>query len=132
MCEQQKNKPGKSTIWIGLSFICAVHCLATPVLVALMPVAGHSVLHNPLLEFGLIAASIVFAGSILFKDKKIHGNIWPVLLAAFAFAVMLSAQILHDHSIFISIVGALLLIAAYVINWRSFHAPFLKKQINHL
>lgn len=126
MCEQPKNRLGKSTFGIGLSLLCAVHCLATPVLVALIPVAGHSILHNPLIEFGLLAISVVFAGSILLKDRKLHGNNKPISLAVAAFLMMLTTQIFHLHSIIYSLSGALMLILAYILNWRAFHTPVLK------
>ncbi|RDE06446.1 MerC domain-containing protein [Sphingomonas aracearum] len=75
---------------IGLSGLCAVHCLATSVLLALMSTAGGALL-NPLFhEIGLTLA-IVLGVVALGRGILDHGYMMPAAVGALGLGIMAGA-----------------------------------------
>jgi hypothetical protein len=75
---------------IGLSGLCAVHCLATSVLLALMSTAGGMLL-NPLFhEIGLTLA-IVLGVVALGRGVFDHGYMMPPAVGALGLGIMAGA-----------------------------------------
>lgn len=104
-----------------LSVICAIHCIATPILITLLPFLGGSLLENHAWELWFIGGSLLLAGIILYADFKKHHNYTPLLLLGGSLSVKLLEVIWLGESIeFITgTIGALLIAIAYFINWKS-------------
>ncbi len=104
-----------------LSILCAIHCIATPVLITLIPFLGGSLIANHTWELWFIGGSIVLAGVILWIDYKKHFNTTPLLLLIGSLVMKLIEVLwLGDHFEFITgSLGALLIASAYYINWKS-------------
>jgi len=111
-------------IAIALSALCIVHCLAVPVLVAVLPIAalsfgGDSHFHG--LMLWLVVPTSVFGFAF---GYRVHGQIRIVLLGVVGIIVLAAAAI-WGHSdwnelleVLISVAGSLLLAAAHWLNFR--------------
>lgn len=86
------------TVGIALSVLCAIHCAATPVLLAMLPALGLSTfglstLEQPWVHQALFVGCVLLAGFALLRGFRVHGRRWVpglasvglLLLAASAF-----------------------------------------------
>lgn len=124
--------PASLTRWdrlgIGLSGLCALHCLATPVALALLPLwpsldALHAWLH-PVLALLLVPVTVL----AMWGAHRAHRP--HRLQAGFAIGlalVLLALPAGHATGWWLetslTLVGSALLIAAHVGNWRAAHPP---------
>src|SRR5690606_12197688 len=109
-------------IAIALSAICIVHCLAIPLLVALVPIAaigfGGAHFHALMLWLVVPVSVVGFALGI-----RVHRRFDIVAIGVAAlFALTLAGTYGHDHwpaaETFVSIAASLVLAAAHWINFR--------------
>ena len=107
---------------ISLSGLCLIHCLALPVVSAVLPVAG-SWAEIEWINKAFVVAALPFSLLALASERAtgiIGGLIASgfVLLAAAAFA-----EPLHDHETSLTLLGAVLLASGHVLRWnRSYPA----------
>lgn len=106
---------------IGLSGLCALHCMATAVAVVLLSSAA-SLLADPIFhEVGLIIAMIL--GAVALGDGALrHGLLLPVAVGGLGLGVMAGAMTL-GHGInetVYTIVGVSILAFGHELNRRSF------------
>jgi ABC-type uncharacterized transport system permease subunit len=109
---------------IALSAICLVHCLAVPVLVALLPIAAVSLGENQHFH-GLMLWLVVptsFVGLSL--GFRVHRRAGIVALGAVGVVVLILAAI-YGHDVWrtdvevaVSVAGSLLLGSAHWMNFR--------------
>jgi hypothetical protein len=108
----------KTGFW--LTFLCAIHCLATPFLLASLPVLGSrfELLHK--YEFSILLVSLLLAALLLFKDYKIHKNTRPLLLLLLAMGLKVIEYIfdLHTWELYLTVGISACLCFAYYFNWR--------------
>lgn len=109
---------------IALSAICIVHCLAVPVIVAVLPIAavslgdgGH---FHALMLWLVVPTSIAGFG----LGVRVHRRFGIVLLGAAGVAA-LAAAALWGHNLWneaveigVSVIGSLMLAAAHWLNFR--------------
>ena len=104
----------------GLSLACALHCLATPVLVSLVPMVGLSVLAGESAETVLLIGSLALAGASLCWGWRVHGQVrlW-VLFGAAALLIAAGRLWVEDAAeiVFVS-GGAGVLATGHVLNRR--------------
>ena len=80
---------------MGLSGLCAVHCVATAVLLGLVASAG-GLLGKPIVhEVGLILAMLIGAVA-LGRGVREHGFVLPSAIGAAGLAIMAYAMSLHE------------------------------------
>ena len=80
---------------IGLSGLCAVHCIATAIFLSVMATAG-GFLGNPLIhEVGLILAMILGAAA-LGSGAVRHRHLVPLAIGATGIGIMAWAMSLHE------------------------------------
>ena len=107
---------------IGLSGLCAVHCVATTALLALASTAGGMLLDPLIHEVGLTMA-ILLGAVALGKGVLHHGQAMPAAVGAFGLGVMAGAMTLpHDsgsHEALWTIVGVSLLALGHEFNRRA-------------
>lgn len=103
-----------------LSVACAIHCVATPLLVTLLPFLGSSFIGNHSWEIWFIGGSLVLAGVILFNDYLKHKNLIPMALLIGSLSVKaLEIWWLGDKFEFITgSLGAIFIATAYYLNWK--------------
>jgi phosphoglycerol transferase MdoB-like AlkP superfamily enzyme len=103
-----------------LSVACAIHCIATPVLVTLLPFLGSSFVGNHDWEIWFIGGSLVLAGVILMNDYFKHKNLIPItLLFGTVLIKILEINWLgHQYEFLTGSLGAFFIALAYFLNWR--------------
>ncbi|MGD9811857.1 MAG: MerC domain-containing protein [Sphingobium sp.] len=75
---------------IALSTLCAVHCMATIVLVGLLSSLGH-VFQNPMVHEAGLAMAIVLGAVALGLGALRHGRLLPVAIGSLGLGVMAGA-----------------------------------------
>ena len=75
---------------IGLSGLCAVHCVASAILVAVASAAGGMLMHPVFHEVGLTIAILIGAFA-LGRGMLSHGYLMPAAVGAFGLGMMAGA-----------------------------------------
>lgn len=103
-----------------LSVACAIHCLAMPVLITLLPFIGGSFLADHETEFYVLGSSWLLAGILLYNDYRKHKTILPLSLLAGSVATkLLEVFVLGEASeVYMAPIGGLLIAVAYYFNWK--------------
>ena len=101
---------------ISLSGLCLIHCLALPVVSAILPIAG-SWAEIEWIHKAFVVAALPFSLLALASERAtgiIGGLIASgfILLAAAAFA-----EPLHDHETALTLLGGLLLASGHALRW---------------
>ena len=111
---------GIEKVGFYLSIVCAIHCIATPVLITLLPFLGSSFMADHTWEMWFIGGSLVLAGVILFTDYLKHKNLIPMSLLLGTVAVK-ALEILwlgHQFEFITGSLGAIFIALAYFLNWK--------------
>lgn len=103
-----------------MSLICAIHCIAMPILITLLPFLGGSFMSNHSWEIWFIAGSLVFAGVLLWSDFRKHNNPLPLylLIGTMIVKVLEIAWFGHQFEFLTGSLGASLIALAYYFNWK--------------
>ncbi len=112
---------GLDRIAIGISGLCAVHCLASAVLLALAASAGGLLFAPVVHEVGLSVA-IMLGALALGRGVMQHGYMMPISIGALGLGVMAGAVSLpHDGSgeTLFTLVGVGLLALGHDLNRRA-------------
>ena len=101
-----------------LSFACAFHCMATPILVAVLPFIGLSFLIGERAEFVLIIIAAVLATGSLVWGVRSHGSwqVFLILVAAVAFIVIGRTVIEGSYTVVFHTASGILLASAHLVN----------------
>jgi len=113
--------PRLDGIAIGLSGLCAVHCVATAVAVALLSSAAN-LLASPIFhEVGLAIAMVLGAVALVLGARQ-HGMLLPVAVGALGLGIMAGTLTLeHGTTEMIwSLIGVGLLAFGHDLNRRAF------------
>lgn len=105
---------------IGLSGLCAVHCVATAVLLGLLASAG-GILGSPLIhEIGLTLA-ILLAAFALGRGALRHGFLLPLGIGSVGLALMAYGLTLHEtwKEPVVTILGVSILAIGHRLNCRA-------------
>ena len=110
---------------IGLSFLCAVHCVVTPLVILSLPIMARYYLANGWFHF-FIALFIIPVGIFAFYSGfRHHRNMWVFVLGIPGlFLIGIVPFLVHQlylplNEPLMMVVGSGLLITAHVINRRS-------------
>ena len=105
---------------IALSFLCAIHCLTFPILLALIPSFATYIHLNIWLEILLILLLIGSGLLVFVKDYKAHKNIKPSIFFILGILIIISFHLfpIDKMQIIPNLVGGLLLIYGHFSNWR--------------
>lgn len=109
-----------ASLGMSLSLICAVHCLATPFVLAFAPVFGSLISHES--ELYILVISLAFASYVLIKDFRFHLNRTPILIALIgAIFLVLGITVLHGQPVepLVMSFGGFLMAGSYYVNWRA-------------
>ena len=110
---------------MGLSGLCAVHCVATAVLLGLLASAG-GLLGNPIIhEVGLTFAMILGAIA-LGRGIREHGFLLPSVVGVIGLATMAFAMTMHESGFepVVTIVGVAVLALGHRLNMMAKHSAF--------
>lgn len=110
---------------MGLSGLCAVHCVATAVLLGLLASAG-GLLGKPIIhEVGLTLA-MVLGAIALGRGFREHGFLLPMAVGATGLAIMGFAMTLHEsgYEPLVTILGVGVLALGHRLNLMAKRASF--------
>ena len=107
---------------IGLAGLCAVHCVATIVIVSGLGIGGHFLLAHDIHEYGLLLAVLVAALTIGWGAYR-HRRLAPVVIATIGLSFMAGALSVGHGSgeAVLTIIGVLLVSVGHFMNFRSVH-----------
>ncbi|MFN8357920.1 MAG: MerC domain-containing protein [Spirosomataceae bacterium] len=107
-------------IGFWLSVACAIHCLAMPVLITLLPFVGSSFLADHETELYVLGGSWLLAGVLLFLDFRKHHQRLPLILLAASIGIkLLEVLVLGEaYELIASPLSGLGIAVAYYFNWR--------------
>ena len=103
-----------------LSAACAIHCLATPVLLSALPVLGFEFLGHEGFELVMIAAIVLLAGFTFINGFRIHGKKGHFLLGVIGLAIFLLVRPFVDHSLepYATLLGGTVFVWGHLLNWK--------------
>lgn len=117
------HKQGASSLWIdqvgaGLSLVCAVHCMATPLLLSLLPFVGLGFLANEVVENLLLGTSLVLAVGSLCWGFHIHHQRRTLLLLGAALLFIVGGRFSLEETVEVVcvVLGAGLLASGHLLN----------------
>ena len=115
--------PGMARFGTGMAVLCAVHCLALPVLAATLSVSEHAhdtPLAHPIVEGSLLGIAAFIGYATLGHAYFVHRRPTPLLLLTLGLALMVAAHFLAHGPVGLAgtVIGAGMLIGAQVINRR--------------
>lgn len=115
---QEQNKMEK--VGFYLSLLCAVHCIATPILITLLPFLGSSFISDHSWEIWFIGGSLMLASILLWSDFRKHQNPLPLFLLIGSLLVKLLEIVWlgHQFEFLTGSIGALFIASAYYFNWK--------------
>jgi MerC mercury resistance protein len=109
---------------IGLSMICAIHCLALPFLLALLPSIAASQLDNEAFHFWMIVAVLPTSIYALTLGCKQHKHYRLLILGSIGLALLVMGLVLGEERIgeagekILSVIGAGFVAVGH---WFNFH-----------
>ncbi len=103
--------------------LCAVHCIATGMLVAVLPLLGASALLGETVERGFLAVAVVMGTFSIGVGLRAHRQRAPAVLLLAGLASLLAVRPLFGEGTLaealLVVTGAVLLVAAH---WRNLRA----------
>ena len=104
---------------VGLSTLCVLHCLALPVLVALLPVAAQAS-ESELVHRVLVIVAVPVSLRVIWTTRPVKGNRLFVSAALVGLGLLLLAAFVEAVSPYeelITVAGAALLGSAHLWHW---------------
>jgi cation transport ATPase len=104
-------------VGIGTSVLCTIHCIALPLFMSSLPVAGINLVENEWVDLCLIIIAL-FIGLISFYSGcfKKHKNKKPLMLFIIGFLFLLLNQ--FSESGLLTMMASLFIITAHSWNYR--------------
>lgn len=121
------HAPRPSPSWLDrwgifISSICLVHCLALPIVIALLPAMSSFLPPDNWVHPVLIGLALPVTGVALMRGYLTH-RAWRAPLLGAAGLALISAGVLLDAlpvaAAILTVAGGLLVAAAHVTNWRA-------------
>jgi hypothetical protein len=112
-------------IAMGLSGLCAVHCLATAVLLGLLASAG-GLLGRPIIHEVGLSLAMVLGAIALGRGIREHGFILPSLVGVAGLGIMAFAMTLHEsgYEPAVTILGVAVLALGHRLNMMAKQQSF--------
>ena len=104
---------------VGLSTLCVLHCIALPVLVALMPVVAQAA-ESELVHQVLVVAAIPVSLRVIWKTRLVSGNRLFIGAALVGLGLLVLAGFIEAVSPYeepITVTGGVLLASAHIWHW---------------
>lgn len=105
---------------IWASSLCALHCLLLPVLITLLPFVGASFFADAWFERIILSVSLVIGfWALLSGFYRYHRQIYPLYSLALGGLIYWNKDMFgHEYEPFTIAVGAILIIAAHMVNLK--------------
>ncbi len=108
-------------IGIGLAGLCAVHCLATLVVISALGLGGHFFLFDPAIHRVGLALALAVAAVAIGWGLMRHGRVLPFAIALGGLALMAAALLVpHGANEFLlTLAGVALVSLGHLLNLRA-------------
>lgn len=108
---------------IGLAGLCAVHCLATLVVISALGVGGHFFLFDENIHRVGLALALVVAGAAIGWGLMRHGRVLPFIIALGGLALMALALLVPHgaNELLLTLAGVGLVSVGHILNLRAAH-----------
>lgn len=119
MNAENRHKGRLDLVSMAISVICLVHCVALPLLMAVMPVVGVAVPEWPLLEWGTVALTLLVGGWAIWKGySTVHRQKNVVGVFVLGLVLVLAANFVQRDMVEMTLKGggAVMLIWAHLRN----------------
>jgi len=121
--QKQKSDPQNKSSFLsklsfGLSVVCIIHCILTPIAIIASPLLAKSLAISHEVETLIYLAAFVFGLIGLFLDRSCHKRNDPILLFITGFAFILVSHFMSVYSAFLMalILGIICLISSQLMN----------------
>jgi len=109
---------------LGASFLCLVHCLALPILIAALPALSRFLDVPESFHVWMLAFVVPASATALLSGRARHGAAWPLGIGGVGLLLLGAGALLVPEGAaetVLTISGSLALAAAHVGNWRLRH-----------
>lgn len=101
------------------STLCALHCSALPVLLAMGMLSGFEWMESHWVEYIFFISAVVLAGYTIFRSFLQHRKPLALIVVSAGFICFLIGIFQHNHAeIGLTTLGGILIALAHIINWR--------------
>lgn len=103
-----------------LSGLCILHCLGTPLLLALLPALSSIIAVPEEFHFYVVLITLPLSLLALAIGAREHKSFMPLALGVFGLIFMTAAltEKFHEHEIILTVIGASALVFAHINNWK--------------
>lgn len=99
------------------SFICAIHCAVTPLILASLPLAGIQFFASQAFDIFMISLSFFIASISLFRGYNYHKKYNALLIVAAGFGSISIGEFGNTgYTILLTVGGALLVATSHIVN----------------
>ncbi len=108
-------------IGISASLICAVHCVALPLIFASLSFLGIEILNNFIIESLIITISLLVGSWALYTGFQKHRHFFLLVIFIVGMMILFSSQFFAGHpriEIICKAVAASCIITAHILNWK--------------
>jgi hypothetical protein len=117
--KQKFFSPNLDFFGFSASMLCAVHCMAIPLLLAVGTTGGIAWLEQPWIEAGFIGLSVGIASWSLLRSYWLHRYVTPLRIVAVGFAVLLVSRLVaHEWEPLLAALGGITVAGAHFKNWQ--------------
>lgn len=109
---------------VGASFVCLVHCLALPFLLAALPALASVMPVSERFHLWVIAFAVPTSTIALWTGRARHGSQVPGVIGAAGLALLVLGAVVFGETRWetpITVCGSLTLAVAHLRNWRLRH-----------
>lgn len=100
-----------------VAFLCALHCIAIPVLISFGGLGFLNFISHGAVELTFLLVTILFAGSSIFLSLRKNAiSKLPIILFLIGFTCIIFSIIFHIH--LLSAIGGILIASAHFFNWK--------------
>jgi hypothetical protein len=123
-----RSSESLDAVAVGISALCVVHCLATPLLVVVFPIIGGTLFANHAFHAWLLVLVLPTSTLALYFGYRRHQQARVLWLGAVGMGILTIAAILGPDTLseggerLTTSAGGLVLAIAHVLNFRRFRA----------
>ncbi|MEH0152987.1 MerC domain-containing protein [Limibacter armeniacum] len=108
-------------IGFSVSLLCAVHCIALPIFLSIVPLTGLQFLDHIWIEYSIILASFIIASYALIHGYyKHHQKPLAMTVVVVGFILIVTGHFLQDEwkEIMLTSSGGVVIAIAHLLNWK--------------
>lgn len=113
-----KGKINWDKIGVTTSLVCAVHCMALPLLLTSLPILGIDLMENKIVEMVMILLAFFIGIIALSKGRKEYSSFRPMVLFSIGIACLILKEVFHQWHNIILIPAVVFILWAHYSNYK--------------